>query len=89
MSEIAYDSIGPVVICPECGERLKSHAGRGHKYFHEWAHGPYNGSSSGKCSLDGMAFEMTGIPVTGSDTEREALVHLLHGDKIRKVYGDK
>ena len=69
-------------VCPECGEGLVSHAGRMWKYFHQWAMGPYNGDSSGKCSLDGMAFEMDGTPIVGSDSFRKALVEAIHGDKI-------
>ena len=67
--------------CPECGEELTSHAGRGWKYFHQWAHGPYDGSSSGKCSLDGLAFEQDGTPIAGSDSMRAAMVYDMHGHK--------
>lgn len=67
--------------CPECKEQLFSHAGRGHKYFHEWAFGLYDGSSSGKCSLDGLAFERDGTPIRGSDNARKEWVEELHGHK--------
>lgn len=71
--------IGP--NCPECEEILTSHAGRDHKYFHEWAWGPYDGSTSGKCILDGKAFEMDSSIVKGSDVARADLTRELHGHK--------
>lgn len=49
--------------CPECDEVLKSHAGRGYKFFHAFAFEPYNGDSSGKCILDGAPFEIDGTPI--------------------------
>ena len=67
--------------CPECGEALRSHVGRNWKYFHDWAFGPYDGTSSGKCKLDGMAFEENGQPIMGSDKARKDLVEALHGHK--------
>lgn len=68
-----------IVKCYECGERLKSHAGRNWKYFHEHAFGVYDGSGSGKCSLDGKAFEPDGTVIQNSDRERRNLVISIHG----------
>ena len=70
--------------CPECGEGLQSHAGRGWKYFHQWAFGPYDGSSSGRCKLDGLAFEQDGTPIIGSDEERRDLIKMIYNSKERK-----
>ena len=72
------------VTCPKCGSTLHSHAGRGHKYFHGAAFGPYDGSSYGGCSLDGLAFESDGTPIIGSDDARKALVEAIHGHKKEK-----
>ena len=67
--------------CPQCGEGLKSHAGRMWKYFHEVAFGPYNGETYGTCPLDAMAFEQDGSVVGGSDLARKSLMETIHGSK--------
>jgi hypothetical protein len=70
--------------CPKCGETLSYHAGRG-KYFHEWAFGPYDGTSSGECVLDGMAFEQDGTPIVESDVRRKMMVEAIHGHKPKTL----
>jgi hypothetical protein len=69
-----------IVKCCKCGEELVSHAGRNWKFFHAHALGSYDGSSSGKCPIDGKAFEEDGTPIENSDKERKKLVISIHGE---------
>ena len=69
--------------CKECGESLRSHAGRGHKYFHGHVlDGPYLSGELHHCSLVDCAFEADGSPVPGSGEARLALANSIHGHKV-------
>mgnify|MGYP001597723386 CR=1 FL=1 len=53
--------------CPECGETLMSHAGRGWKYFHAHVvYGPYPNPEPHPCSLVNTGFERSGAEVSRS-----------------------
>ncbi len=65
-----------IVVCPECGEVLKSHAGRNWKYFHD------DGKPSNGCSLFELAFENDGLPIVESPVERAEIAMRLHALRI-------
>lgn len=66
--------------CPECGEVLQSHAGRGHKWFHiHVTDGPYPNPEPHPCRLVDAAFEQDGMSIPGWAETRYACVEAVHG----------
>ena len=72
-------SFSVITKCPECGEVLMSHAGRGWKYFHRHVvHGPYPNPKPHRCSLVDAAFERDGTAIHGSAEARLVFVRASH-----------